>query len=324
MITHSVHSAMLTVLGAVTLAAAMTSCRHKDLCFDHNHNLHIEVVYDWSKAPDANPSSMELMMYDRATGTPIRYIFPNNTGGPLRVRFGNYDAVTLNGDITDWAQMRNDELADEFEIYTPDAQILESSGLSTRAVPRAAGAEQERLAETPGMLWGARLDTIALPITLTQKTITLYPEERVCHYTVDIYDARNSEYLHGASVDATISGMAEGHKLRPGKSTDTPVTMPFLLTPQSDTENHLHGEFLTFGETDSSSLPHIMSLYLILTDGSRWHYTADVSQQVSTAPDPRHVHIVLRGIDLPKPITHSGGIKPVVDEWQTVDITLHM
>lgn len=38
--------------------AAVTSCEHKDLCYEHPHPAEIKVVFDWHKAPGAIPESM--------------------------------------------------------------------------------------------------------------------------------------------------------------------------------------------------------------------------------------------------------------------------
>ena len=40
--------------------------------------------------------------------------------------------------------------------------------------------------------------------------------------------------------------------------------------------------------------------------------------------DGRHVHIVVDGFKLPKPITNGGGLQPNVDEWESVDVDIEM
>lgn len=42
------------------LLFAMTSCEHKDLCFDHAHTVDVKVVFDWRNAPGASPASMAV------------------------------------------------------------------------------------------------------------------------------------------------------------------------------------------------------------------------------------------------------------------------
>lgn len=158
------------------------------------------------------------------------------------------------------------------------------------------------------------------------ETITLYPEELVCHYTVDVYDVENISGIAASSVDATLSGMAEGYGLGARCATDAKVTMPFVLSTDR-TADRLHGEFLTFGECTHTTARHIMTVYMVLADGSRWYHTYDVTDQVQNAPDPRHVHIEVRGLPLPEPPTPKTGgteMSANVNDWQVININLKM
>ncbi len=314
-----------TTLAIILAATALTSCHHKDLAFDDSENTLINVVYDWSLAPDANPASMGLYLYDRNTSAePLRYIFSDRFGGQIRVPYGLYDGLSLNSDINDWARMRNTSDIETFEIYTPDAAELTAYGLSSRSVPRARGTEDERVAATPGMLWTTREDRIDINATEGVKTITLYPEEAVCHYTVDILDVKNLDGVHGTTIDGILSGMAEGFLHGKKKASDNHVTMPFVLTADASA-GKLHSEFLTFGERPERADPHTLTIYMFLTDGTKWYYNFDVTRQVADAPDPRHVHIVVSGITLPESDPSvGGGLIPDVNDWQTEDIEIQM
>ncbi len=313
----------LTGLLVALPALFLTSCLHKDLCFDHNHRVGIYVVFDWTKAPDAQPTSM-LTYFFGAAGEPIEYTFAGREGGEISIPFGTYDAISLNGDNSYWASLRNTDDPDRFEVLTKDAEQLQAYGLSSRSIPRAKGVEGERIAMTPGMMWSDRQNDIDLPVDMEgDRIITFYPDEIVCHYTVDILNVKNLEYLHGAAVDATLSGMAEGYLHGKRTTTDVAVTMPFTLTP-SQAESSLHSEFLTFGECDTNKVQHLLTVYLYLTDGTKWYHTFDVTEQVTTAPDPRHVHIVIDGLDLPKPVSGSGGFVPDVNDWNDIYIDLPM
>lgn len=312
--------AILCSLAAMLLAS---SCHHKDLITELTPRVKINVVFDWRNSPDTTATSMALYMYDRSTGTPIRYIFDNPVGGPLSIPFGSYDGVCLDGDCADWADLHHTDDPELFELRTADADVLETYGIATHSMPRAEGTGAERVARTPGMTWANRQNDIELPPDLTEKTITFYPEEITCHYIVDIYDVENIAAIHGASLDATISGMAEGYAEGCHHSTDSHVTMPFVLTADA-TSQSLHGQFLTFGECCATKCTHTMTVYMILNDGSKMYYNFDVTSQVASAPDPRHVHIVIHGLTLPRPMTESGGLRPSVDEWEAVYVDLHM
>ncbi len=305
------------------LAMSLTSCHEKELCYDHVHRVDIDVVFDWQNAPDADAKSMALYMYDTESGDHLRYIFDNNHGGPLSIPFGTYNGLCLNSDDTDWAIIRNENDINSFEIYTADANALETTGLSTRTMPRARATEEERVAKTPGMIWSDRQDAIDLPVTTTRKTITFYPDEDVCHYTVDIYDVSNISAIEGSALDGTISGMAEGYYHGKKQATDTAVTMPFVMTVDKDKAS-LHSEFLTFGECPDVKNSHTLTVYMYLDDGSKKYYNFDVTDQVADAPDPKHVHIIIHGLSIPNPLTETGGFVPDVNDWEAVYINLNM
>ncbi len=305
-------------------ALSLTSCNHKELYEDLRFGARIDVVFDWRNAPDANPASMGLFMYSDEAATPVDFNFQNSTGGTIRIPFGNYTAVGFNNDNTDWAVIEGHDDMGQVKIKTTEATVLEAAGLYSRSLPRSTEAADEPIVRTPGMLWTDQMSNVSLVVSNKRQTVMLYPEERVCHYTVDIYDIENFDRLINTRIDATLSGMADGY--HPGRESagDNYVTMPFVLSPDTATQS-LHAEFLTFGETPAAEKPHNLSMYLVTAAGSKWHYTADVSGQVSEAPDPTHVHIVLRGIDIPEggnPVT--GGIVPDVNDWQTVNIGLKM
>lgn len=305
----------------VMLVAA--SCRHKDLYEETGHTTIIDVVFDWRNAPQGNPESMVLYLYNVEGGQPLRYVFTGREGGTIRLPFGKYNSVCINGDGNDWARLRNNDDIEAFEVYTDDASYLTGNMTDTRAVPYATGTESQRMVNNPGMFWTDRSDGFELKVTDRHKTLTLYPEEGVCHYTVDVVDVQNPQYINDATIDATISGVAEGYYGSRKQPTEHQAIMPFVLTPGDDGTS-LHGEFLTFGQCASSTHENIITLYLHLSDGSGRYYTYQATDQVDAADDPHHVHIVIRGFTLPKPIVSGGGLRPDVEDWVSERIPLPM
>ncbi len=313
-----------TSLLLTTLLIGATSCNHKDLCFDHMHEIETDVVFDWQKAPDANPSSMAVVMFDRnLQNDPIRYILSGRDGGTIELPFGQYDAIALNADLNDWAYFRNQPDIESVELYTHDAERLQAYQLMPDAVPKVRGTEEERMAATPGMAWSTRSDSIVLTPDDTHKVITMYPEEIVCHYSVEILDVENLENARGEVVDGTISGMAEGYFHGKRCASEDLVTMPFTLAI-ADNSKELTGHFLTFGECRHNQANHILTIYLFLSDGSKWYYSFDVTDQVRNAPDPHHVNIVVHGLVLPRPLQSDAGLHPDVNDWQTETVDIKM
>lgn len=316
----------LILLGVFMLT--VSACRHKDLIYDAEDRSEVYVVFDWRNAPDANPSSMLAYFYSANSKEGLLYTFADITGGRISIPYGHYSGIGINGDNADRIGMRYTDDPDAFEVFTRDAENLEANAIVSRSVPRAPGTEDERMAKTPAMVWTDRQDNILLDNDNVGEdknihVIRFYPEEAVCHYTVDILDIEHPEYLDGTEVDGTLSGMAEGFKVGAHTSTDVAVTMPFVLSSQNSGTS-LNARFLTFGECSTTRRQHILSVYVYLTDGTKWYHTYDVTDQVANAPDPRNVHIVVRGLDLPKPSAGASGFKPDVNDWNSINIDLPM
>ena len=311
-------------LASLLLATlSLMSCRHKDL---YDPELHVtsrlQIVFDWSKAPDANPSSMAAYLFEETGDQPMRYIFADKNGGEIKAPCGTRHILFLNADNTDWLRILDGDHIESARLLTQDAPDLSAQGLQAATLPRAT--DSERVAATPGMLWGGRSDNHRIRPHTGMQTITLTPEELVCHYTVDIYDITNVSSLTYSSVDATLSGMAEGYGLGATCATDTPVTMPFELKVDKEASS-MHSEFLTFGECSSTQATHLLTVYMLMTDGSRWWHSFDVTSQVTQAPDPRHVHIIIYGLHLPDAPTVPGtSVRPDVNVWKDVNIDIEM
>lgn len=105
------------------------------------------------------------------------------------------------------------------------------------------------------------------------------------------------------------------------------VTIPFDAAAgegENGEKSVVTGALLTFGHSPAVDKAHQLTVYAVLSDGSKWYYTYDVTGQIHSAPDPRNVHIVLDGLPLPKPITNGGGFQPEVEPWQPVEIDIEM
>ena len=121
----------------LTLAAlSLTSCRHKDLYMEEEMTSQLQVVFDWRDAPEANPESMALYLYEEDGYRPMRFIFSNKDGGLIKAPFGTRHAICINADNTDWARIRSHENVETLEIYTQDAEANGSRADDAPTVPR--------------------------------------------------------------------------------------------------------------------------------------------------------------------------------------------
>lgn len=313
---------MATVILLAGLMAVMTSCEHKDLCYNHAHGVEVEVIFDWRDAPDANPKSMSLYLFPKEGGEPIRYEFTDRNGGIIRVPIGEYDAMCQNSD-TENVFYRNTGQHTTFETTTREATLLSglsSLGVRSDSAPRADGTDNERTLLSPDMLWTDHSEGIWVKLNVEKQTITLYPKTSVCKYTVEIRNAANLKYVHG--ISGSLSSLAGG--LLPGVGadalTDELVTVPFdayIGTDDAGEKTIVTGGLQTFGHCPLPSNRHQLVIYAVLADDSKWYYTYDVTEQIHSAPDQRNVHIILDGLPLPKPIVNGGGFQPTVDEWKS-------
>lgn len=303
----------------------LTACNTDELCYDHPHVGDFAVKYDWSKCPDANPGSMAAYFYPlEGEGGHVACNFTGREGGKAHLSCGSYQAIGLNSDHEDWARMRNEHDIELFEIYTADVVALQAFGIDVRALPPSRDDAGLRMAMAPsGPLYSHRKDDIAVTESNAMQTVTFYPEEATCHYTVTITDVTNIKYLRNRQIDGSISGMAEGFAHGRQAPTDVPVSMPFVLTPDNASSS-MHAQFLTLGCCAEASAPNIVTIYVIFDDASAQYYTFDVTAQVRNAPDPHHVDIVISGLSLPKPIVNGGGFRPSVTDWinQTEEIVM--
>lgn len=305
------------------LAGVLTACEHKDLCYDHGHVVSVQVNFDWQKAPDADPRGMNIWFFPEEGGEPLRFGFNGREGGVARIPAGNYRALCINTD-SDVLLYRNTNTWDGFEVYTRDASLLEGLGLmtTTSKAPAAEGAEDERVVLPPDLNWTARLENITIEYADPDASITFVPEQVVCTYDVEVRNVQNLATV--SAVSGALSGMAGSWFV----GTHTPgadvCTLPFEA--QSDKASTITARFYNFGHqpTSHDDKAHKLTVYVVQGDGQQVYYTFDVTDQVHNAPDPRHVTIVVEGLELPEPIVSGSGLNPSVDGWENVNVDVVM
>ncbi len=280
----------------------------------------VEIVFDWSKVMNPQAKTMGLYIFSEDHDM-MDYWFNNPNGGTIRTYGGRHTMICHSNDDPYGHHIRNQHAHEEMEIFTGDTEMLLGQGISTRGIPRAPGTEQEPLRSTPSMIYGTHDKDIRLQISSLPQTVTLYPEEFVCHYSVEFVNVKNIKSAT-VNIDATISSLAGGYY--PGKMAQSSesVSHPFTLT--ADLENNsLYSEFYTFGVPAGAAKPHMICVYVALKNRNGNSYTFDVSDQVNNAEDPRHVRIQIAGLELPEipddPPTPpaQGGVSIEIDSWDT-------
>ncbi len=123
--------ALIAVVMGVTCG-----CEERPLCYDHSHKSPVYIEFDWSLAPEAEPSTMVVWFFpvDGSTGHRYEIIGDGRSSRAgfntsLNVPEGTYRMVCHNGN-TDNNIERGLTLSD-YEITTYEDNVL--SGLSNRA-----------------------------------------------------------------------------------------------------------------------------------------------------------------------------------------------
>lgn len=329
-LTHGLSGALL----ASFLLLATASCDHKELCTDHFHNTDIQVIFDWTKSPGAEPESMRLYLYPLSGGKPLIYEFSDYRGGSVNIPAGNYKAICVNSD-TETVLYRNTDSYDTFEAYAATGSLETRSA----SLPRAEGTETERVALSSDPLYTDCLDGVTILALTEGQTMTLDPEAAMRRYRLTIGGVSNLQYLSSGTLTGTLSGMSGGLLVSKGVTTAERVTVPFTLT--SDGESTLTADFLAFSGTKKESgdgtggeettpETHKMTVYAVMSDGSKNYYTFDVTLAADGEEggegddDSGGISGKIDGLPLPKPIVNGGGFHPAMDGWRNIEVDIPM
>lgn len=313
---------MRKIFGILSVGAflLLSSCEHKELCYNHTHNAEVKVVFDWANDPTANPESMDIYFIPEEGGSPQRYQFGGKHGGTIQVPLGRYHVIGINSD-SETNLIAGADKWENFEIRTVNTSLLSFLGVRGTEPPRADGTEDERVVHAPDKLWHAADTDHHLDDPTKSYVITLYPENGLCNYTVKVINVTNLKYA--TNLSGSLSSMAGGLKAAMCELTTDRVTVSF--SSDSDQESVISSRFRVFGHCPSLNDPHQLTIYAVVADGSKFYKTFDVTEQIHTAADPRNIEILIDGLELPKPIINGGGFNPDVSEWgEGEDVEIQM
>lgn len=266
---------------------------------------------------------MAYMFFSTTTSDVWRYDFPGRQGGEVPLPDGEYRALCLNDDSA--ATLLSDPA---FGYYSMTATTPPSTLYRSLGGPDSLADEKVRAC--PTQLWGQAIESVSLTDDgvnwrigendslhfCGKKILTVFPRPMMATYSYEILDVSN---LEGArTICAALSGMASTLYPALGRRTGPEVALPFGASKIDSTT--IGGRFLSIGLPDKRRKPNTLWLYVWLTDGRKFNYAFDVTDQTRNARDPMNVHIKIRGLDLPasKPAT-EGGFDISVDGW-IVDI----
>ena len=328
----------ITILLMVVWALGACKAELRELCYDHSHISDLHVGFDWQEAPEMSPKGMTVLFYDSQQDyqEPERYDFAGTEGGNARLVKGDYRAVAYNYD-TETILYRYGESYATLEAYTRYSSVEEGTQLApfTRgvAMPRGSGTENEPVILEPDELCGAISDEFALSLDQTTQVL-IKPEHRTKEVVITITNVPNLEYTN--QFGGALSGLAPSVCMATGRLGEGCVTESFTCYAVDATT--LKMKFRIFGHCPESEEgvqnTHLLTIYAVLADGSKWYYTTDVTEQMhderpSPGPGPEpggeeEIDIDIEGLPIPKPIVNGGGFQPSIDGWQSIEIEVGM
>lgn len=150
----------LLPLMAQALSLVHTSCVYEyDDCPD---DLQLQIVSDWSEAPNASPEGMAYIFLPEDGSVPWRFDFPGRTAGKVNLPLGAYRFISYNDDTAN-VIFSEESGYDAYEAYTA---LVETSDTNPDC------GQAERLVR-PLICFGVVL--IAVPICSTAVCVILLP-----------------------------------------------------------------------------------------------------------------------------------------------------
>ena len=268
------------------------SCEYKDLCYEHPHRMKVKVVFDWNKIKTELPRWMEVWLFPTEGGDVLHFQISDYENGTIQVSPGHYKALCYNGD-TDHIMEKND---DDYYSF-----LLTTNGMQ------------------PERIVCAIIPTVDIKITNVEQVVSFTPEDAVMDVTVIIRNVKNLKSSKG--MTGLISGISSGLYVGDQRCTDESLELFSEMEKMDSTT--LKAKFVCFGHCPNVTQEHVFSVVASVEDGSYNAYHWAVSDQMhSKKQDPKHIEIVLDGLELPENIGRESGIMTSVDGWQNIWIEI--
>lgn len=294
----------LAAIYAIMIAAVfMPGCEHNELCYDHTHVTELNVEFDWSQAPDADPSTMVVHFF-RSDGSLYRRVeFTQRTGGKVRLEAGEYRILFHNGNMETVYELGNSH--SDYALSGVSRSILEPMGREGDA-PRPPESADQLIFSAPDQVWAGSHSAIEILPGVAGQTVKLTPVEATMEYTVEITGVENLR--DDIDVSAAITGMSPLYRLAEGCHGGEAATLPISVERVGD--NTLVAHFRTFGHCPQTELAHTFSVYT----SNKFFVNYDITEKMHNAPDPRHVVIEIHGLRLP-----DAGMGTEISGWENVE-----
>ncbi len=301
-------------LGAMllwTMSVAL-SCEHKTLCFDHSHMADLEIKFDWSGAPEADPNTMVVQLFNIDGSHYQRWEFSSKDGGKIRIEAGDYRMLFHNGEMSSVTERGG--MYGDYELTTRQQSLLAPMGRADmNAPPRPEEAEDEPVLDVSEEIWGGRCEYVQILRGAEGQSVTLKPVKATSEYSVEVREVKNM--TPSVEISAALTGMAQSWKIADNILSDQTATISFGLSRKDETT--LVAKFALFGDSPEHNGKHFLSLY---TSNKRYK-DFDVTDLVHNAPDPKNVQLIVSGLELPEEGT---GMTPGISGWEEQEFDINM
>lgn len=284
----------------------------------------VDVRFDMSSCPDADPEGMAVFLYPDDGAVPWRFDLIGLKGGVIEVPFGQYSVIAYNNDTSGLIFNNTDRLTGA-DVTTRLTDIF--SGMTTlmrQAIPGGPPEGTEKVVLAPQMLWSGIIESLSVSENAdTIQTVTIPIHRNVANINVEISNVSNLGDI--SRMSAALTGMAGSFKLYAATPSGELSAIPFSVKKTDG--NTIKGNLTSFGKIPDSTIESWLILYVWLKDGKRFYYKFNVTSQIINSTDPLDINIRIKGITIPEAEESGGGdsgggFDVGVDGWDYVIIDL--
>lgn len=331
----------LLLLLAMATGVLLTSCEHKDLCYDHDahtpraeykFNLafdraweeNVEGYMDWQNNWDSKyvvsydelrPAEAEGVRLHAYYGHGNMETIRNMTKDKSTVRLANngyYDFLFYNND-TEYIVFEN--MGDYTTASATTRGLVRNSYRGNSLMTRAT---KEVTVNPPDMLYGAYRDSVLVVKSFQTDTMDITMHPLVFTYLIRFEVVKGAE--HVVQAKGALAGMAQGVNLSTGRTAKDEVTVLFDCNTVGSFG--VQAQVRSFGVPDYPNINYTratnyqvgLSIELRLKNGNFQQHDFDITDQVLR--QPHGGVIVVSGIEIDEDRDDSGGGFQVgVDGW---------
>ena len=243
---------ILSILSLTTLPL-LTSCEHKELCYDHSHEGYSRIFVDWKGFPES-PTGMSVLAYPCLGGEPKIKLTNETHYADLNISDGMYHIMVFNQSYSEFTTI----VFREMEAYKTATAHAVDRGKSWYS-----RAEDERVVHDIEYLGSGTLEDIEVDNQKLHKQLSarsddsrLIVEKGTIHPGLRTVNIKVTVYVKGIqnlrSVRGSLDGLAGGCTLSDGKPIGEKVThllekWNLKIDEKDPTRGQLIGTISTFG-----------------------------------------------------------------------------